>query len=76
VALAEAVHWLQANPVTPEAYPLYRAGFDYETEDRLIDAYRTARDWVLAQVSDQAPDLAHPMPHPVAPGLVVDERGR
>jgi nucleoside-diphosphate-sugar epimerase len=75
-ALEEAVHWLLANPVTPEAYPMYRASFDYATEDRLIDAYRAARDWVLEQVPDEPPDLAHPMPHPQAPGLSVDQRGR
>lgn len=75
-ALAEAVRWLDANPVTPEAYPLYAGRFDYDTEDRLIAAYRSACEWVLQQVDDTAPELAHPMPHPTAPSLTADERGR
>jgi hypothetical protein len=76
VALEEAVYWIVANPVTPEEYPMYAGQFDYDTEDRLIGAYQAARDWVLEQVSDEAPELSHPMPHPVAPGLGVDVRGR
>ena len=75
-ALAEAVRWLVDNPVTAEQYPMYAGKFDYEMEDRLIAAYRGACDWVREQVSDEAPELSHPMPHPVAPTLTVDERGR
>jgi nucleoside-diphosphate-sugar epimerase len=75
-ALEEAVQWLVANPVTPEAYPMYAAKFDYDMEDQLIRSYEAAKQWIFEQVSDEAPELSHPMPHPVAPGVGVDERGR
>ena len=76
VALEETVDWLRRNPVTTKDYPLYTAKFDYDMEDRLIDAYAQAVDWVRQQAPDEAPDLAHPMPHPKRPSLTGDERGR
>jgi nucleoside-diphosphate-sugar epimerase len=76
VALEEAVHWLVEHPVTPELYPAYAGKFDYDMEDRLIAAYRSACVWVRDQVQDEAVELFHPMPHPAAPGLGLDNRGR
>jgi len=75
-ALEETVRWLVDNPVTPEAYPLYPARFDYAMEDRLIDAYERASAWVREQAPDTAPEIPHPMPHPKVPSTTVDERGR
>jgi nucleoside-diphosphate-sugar epimerase len=75
-ALVEAVTWIQEHPVTAEGYPLYPARFDYELEDRLIDAYAQAMDWVRERVPDVVPDLRHPMPHPKAPNVGRDESGR
>jgi hypothetical protein len=75
-AMAEAVEWLRANPVTREAYPLYPGRFDYAAEDRLMEAYAHAVDWVRDQAPDAAPDVHHPMPHPKAAGVGRDESGR
>ncbi|GAA1518630.1 NAD(P)H-binding protein [Nocardioides humi] len=75
-ALAETVAWLRENPPTPEAYPMYTGKFDYDLEDRQVAAYARAVEACLAEAPDQAPPLAHPMPHPKVPSLTVDERGR
>jgi nucleoside-diphosphate-sugar epimerase len=75
-ALRDTVEWLLENPVTPAEYPLYAAKFDYELDDLLIDSYRQAVDRLHREVPDQVPDIQHPMPHPKAPSLTVDERGR
>ena len=76
VALEQTVAWLQQHPVTKADYPMYPARFDYEFEDRLIASWAWAVDQVQAEAPDQLPELAHPMPHPKAPSLVADERGR
>jgi nucleoside-diphosphate-sugar epimerase len=75
-AMVEAVQWLTANPVTPQDYPLYPAKFDYDAEDRLIEAYTRAVAWVLAEAPDEAPDVRHPMPHPKAVSVGRDQDGR
>ena len=75
-ALRETVEWLLANPVRAQDYPLYQARFDYDFDDRMIDRYRKAIDWLHEEVPDETPDLGHPMPHPHAPALTTDERGR
>lgn len=75
-AMAEAVEWLRANPVTREAYPLYPGRFDYPAEDRLIEVYAQAVEWVRDQAPDAAPDVRHPMPHPKVAAVGRDESGR
>jgi nucleoside-diphosphate-sugar epimerase len=75
-AMRQTLDWFTENPVTPEAYPMYPAKFDYPLEDRLIAAYAAAIDWVREQAPDEAPPTAHPMPHPKTPALARDERGR
>lgn len=75
-ALEQTVAWLQRNPVTKADYPMYPARFDYEFEDKLIASWVRAVDRVQAEAPSQLPELAHPMPHPKAPSLVTDERGR
>jgi nucleoside-diphosphate-sugar epimerase len=44
LALAETVAWLTANPVSHEQYPNYHPWLDYESEDRILDAYLAAHD--------------------------------
>lgn len=75
-AMAEAVAWIRANPVTKEAYPLYPGRFDYDAEDRLLKAYGQAVEWVREQAPDAAPDVHHPMPHPKKAAVGRDESGR
>jgi hypothetical protein len=75
-ALVEAVEWLKANPVTAEDYPLYPGRFDYAAEDRLIETYAQAVEWVRQHAPDEAPDYRHPMPHPKTAAVGRDESGR
>ena len=75
-AIRDTVDWLHRNPVTSADYPMYPAKFDYELEDKLIASWASAVDRVQEEAPDQPPELAHPMPHPKAPSLVADERGR
>jgi len=75
-ATRDAVEWLVQHPVRAEDYPTYAARFDYELEDRLIDAYTEAVEWVRKRVPDEPPDVVHPLPHPKVPSLARDQRGR
>lgn len=75
-ALRETVEWLRENPVRQEDYPTYPAKFDYDLEDRLVEAYAEAVELVREKAFDEAPPLAHPMPHPKKPSLAADARGR
>lgn len=75
-AMVEAVEWLKANPVTKEDYPLYPGRFDYAAEDRLLDTYAQAVEWVRQHSPDEAPDVRHPMPHPKTAAVGRDESGR
>jgi nucleoside-diphosphate-sugar epimerase len=75
-ALRETVEWMIANPIRLEEYPLYTAKFDYALDDRMIDEYRRAVGALNRELGDEPPQLAHPMPHPKAPALAADERGR
>lgn len=75
-ALADTVRWLTENPVTQEAYPTYNAKFDYAMEDRLIAAWRDACAHVRAKAPDTVVPRTHAMPHPKAPSLAADARGR
>jgi nucleoside-diphosphate-sugar epimerase len=75
-ALRETVQWQLANPVTAEAYPLYKAKFDYDLDDRMITRWRETAQALGSELGDAPPELGHPMPHPKAPSLSVDERGR
>jgi hypothetical protein len=75
-AIRDTVEWLHRNPVTMADYPMYPAKFDYALEDKLIASWASAVERVQLEAPDQPPELAHPMPHPKAPSLVADERGR
>jgi nucleoside-diphosphate-sugar epimerase len=75
-AMRETVEWLQRNPVTTAAYPMYPARFDYALEDRLLASWAAAVERVSSEAPDRPLDQAHPMPHPKAPSLHADERGR
>lgn len=75
-ALAETVAWLLENPVTTAGYPMYAGNFDYDMEDRLLAAWAQASAWVREQAPDEALPQPHPLPHPKAPSLTPDERGR
>jgi nucleoside-diphosphate-sugar epimerase len=75
-ALVEAVEWNRANPVTAATYPMYPGRFDYAAEDRLIEAWSSAVQWVRERAPDPAPEVRHPMPHPKATTGGRDESGR
>jgi nucleoside-diphosphate-sugar epimerase len=75
-ALQETVDWMVRNPIEPGDYPLYTVKFDYDLDDRLIDSYRRAVEWVREQAPDEPPVIRHPMPHPKKPSLTVDEHRR
>jgi hypothetical protein len=75
-AIQETVEWLQHNRVTTAGYPTYPGRFDYELEDTLIASWARAVERVSEEAPDEPPELAHPMPHPKAPSLAADERGR
>jgi len=75
-ALRETVDWLLANPIEPAEYPLYKAKFDYDLDDLMIDRYRQAVEWLRKEAPDERPEQGHPMPHPKLPALTTDERGR
>jgi nucleoside-diphosphate-sugar epimerase len=75
-ALRETVEWMIEHPIRLEEYPLYAAKFDYALDDRMIEEYRKVVDVLNRGLGDEAPQLSHPMPHPKAAALAVDERGR
>lgn len=75
-ALEEVVRWLLDNPVTSSDYPLYPARFDYQHEDRLIEAYQQAAAKVRRVVPDARPVAPHPMPHPKTPHPRIVHPGR
>jgi nucleoside-diphosphate-sugar epimerase len=72
-AIAENVRFLLDGPPprAPASDP-----FDYEAEDRLVETYRIAAQWVLENAAMAVPELGHPMPHPRMPTLGLDEKGR
>lgn len=74
-ALRETVEWLIGSPVRPGGYPLYPAKFDYALDDRMIEEYRRVVDVLNHELGDEPPRLSHPMPHPKAPTLALDELG-
>lgn len=73
-AVAETVRWLRVNPVRPSRYPAYGDRFDYAAEDRvralLDDLTSAARDL------GSSAGVVHAYPHPTAPALAADHRGR
>jgi nucleoside-diphosphate-sugar epimerase len=75
-AIAESVEWLIENPVTPRTHPVFAPSFDYEWEDRLVAAWERFAAGLAAEVPQPQVDIQHPMPHPKAPSLTADERGR
>jgi len=77
-ALAESVRWYADHPVDLETVnPSYTDRFHYDTEDRLVEAYRKAVVAVAAAVDQWLPEALHGMPHPKEPGLrTADNKGR
>jgi nucleoside-diphosphate-sugar epimerase len=75
-ALRQTVEWMVANPIDLADYPLYKAKFDYDLDDLMIDRYCQAVDRLHREAPDEPPDPGHPMPHPKMPTLTADERGR
>jgi nucleoside-diphosphate-sugar epimerase len=75
-AIAESVEWLIAHPVTPQTHPLFAPSFDYDWEDRLVAAYERLAASLATEVPQPPVDISHAMPHPKAPSLTADERGR
>jgi nucleoside-diphosphate-sugar epimerase len=75
-ALKETVEWMVSNPIDVADYPMYQASFDYARDDLMVESYRRSVERLREEVPDQAPVLQHPMPHPKAASLAVDERGR
>ena len=70
------VDWMKANPPDVERLTAWVDPFDYEREDRLVEAYRRAVASVAAEAGWDAAALHHPMPHPKQTTTGVDERGR
>jgi nucleoside-diphosphate-sugar epimerase len=70
-AIAAYVHWLEAHPPQPGAYPGFIDEFDYAAEERLVAAYREAMEGLRANVVRAVPQRvsAHAMPHPKEPML-------
>lgn len=83
VAVPDAVEtttrWLVANPPSRGGPVEEHIGdvFDYAAEDRLVEAYHTARDALVrlapARASGHRP---HSYAHPRTPGLAADHRSR
>lgn len=73
-AVAETVRWLQAHPVRPDRYPAYGDRFDYAAEDRVRELLHDVTS-AMREVEWASP-VAHAYPHPTAPALVADHRGR
>jgi nucleoside-diphosphate-sugar epimerase len=65
LAVAETVAWLTANPVTAAEYPDYHPWLDYETEDRILDAYLAAHDRLRSELVGNDAVTAGPtlLPH-------------
>ncbi len=74
--IAETVEWLAENPPVVKGNVAFHDPFDYDTEDRLEAAYRTAVDRLRAEIPWDAPELHHPLPHPTRPTGSVDQMGR
>jgi nucleoside-diphosphate-sugar epimerase len=75
-ALTELLEWFDKQPdFDASSNPSFTDRFDYEKEDALVAAYRSAVDSVTATVEQEAAPPVHSMPHPKAPGE-VDHRGR
>jgi nucleoside-diphosphate-sugar epimerase len=74
--IAATVAWLQAEPPDTDSNIAFVDTFDYEREDRLVNAYRSAVDHVRETAGWDAPDLHHPLPHPRQPTGGKDELGR
>lgn len=76
-AIAEYVSWLEEHP--PDLLD-HASGFvdqfDYDSEDRLLKAYRTAVARILAEVPRPVPVRRHAMPHPKVPSSGRDASGR
>jgi nucleoside-diphosphate-sugar epimerase len=78
-AMARTARWLVDNPPEPGGSIESQLGdrFDYEAEDRLIDATLEARERLAGLALWASDDLAaHPYPHPKEAGLATDHKGR
>jgi len=73
-AIEEAVRHYLSNPPDERTLASYNDSFDYDAEDRAIEAYRRAIMPLLETQPETGP-VAHPYAHPVEPGA-VDHRGR
>ena len=78
-AVRATVEWLATHPAPPGGTLEEHIGdaFDYEVEDRLVDAYRAAMDG-LVSLAPVRPEgfTPHSYAHPVTPGQAADHRGR
>lgn len=76
-ALLESVEWYTEHPVSADRPPAaYIDTFDYELEDRMIAEWNRIKADFVRDFPQPLADEIHPMPHPKAPGLLVDERAR
>ncbi len=78
-AVAATARWLVENP--PERGGRIEAhiddAFDYDAEDRLVEAYRTARAELMPLArAREAGHRPHSYAHPRQPGLAADHRSR
>jgi nucleoside-diphosphate-sugar epimerase len=73
-ALARTIEWRLANPPEEADTRAWSDPFDYALEDQ-VHARLTAFEAECAAVARVAPAV-HPYPHPKAPGLTADHRGR
>jgi hypothetical protein len=76
-AIEELLEWHANNPdVDVTSFPAFIDSFDYQFEDRLIEAWRVSADEISASVTLEVPPEVHPMPHPTEPGQLVDQKSR
>jgi nucleoside-diphosphate-sugar epimerase len=75
-AIEQTVQWMLENPIIQSEFPAYQDQFDYASEDRLIESYAKAMLQVQEEAGRTMPELFHGLPHPKAPSVGRDERGR
>ena len=76
-ALRRTIDWHINHPpeVGGEEERLLGDPFDYQTEDKIIQAYKDCTQEVL-DIPFYVPEYHHKMPHPKTIGTPRDERGR
>lgn len=76
-ALMELVEWYAAHPIAPTDHPAgFVDTFDYPLEDRLLVSWKEVVGRFAERFEQQVPADVHPMPHPRAANLLVDEKAR